>query len=571
MDTNRTRRPVPTAFARQVPPYDPGMDDEIELRLSANEGPVPDAFRTLTVSLGDGDVLRRYPKLAGFERRLAEEVGVAPERLLVTAGADDGIDRLCRGYLAADRNLVLPTPTFEMFERGALLVGAEVRSIPWVEGDFPERELLDRVDSDTGVIALVSPSNPGGRAVPLEVIRRIAETAPETLLVVDAAYEEFADRPVTGLLQDLPNVVVLRTLSKVWSLAGARVGYTVADPEVIDVLRRIAPPYTVSGLSLAYASAVLDRPDVRADYQRRVRHERAALVDLLADLGIPAERSQTNFVFFRTPEAARLRDGLGALGIGVRSWRADPELSDALRIGCPGSEDDFERLCTALRTVLRPEAVLLDMDGVLADVSRSYREAIRLTATAFGVTLTLEDIGRAKQGFAVNNDWKLTRQLLADRGIHVPLDEVTRRFEAFYQGEAGRPGLREEETLLCSSEWLRGLSRRLPVAVVTGRPREDARRFLDRFDLTDAVQALVCMEDAPAKPDPAPVRLALDQLGVTCAWMCGDTADDLHAARAAGVLPIGVGTGSTLLEVGAFRVVECVEQLDELMRGAPTS
>jgi HAD superfamily hydrolase (TIGR01549 family) len=122
----------------------------------------------------------------------------------------------------------------------------------------------------------------------------------------------------------------------------------------------------------------------------------------------------------------------------------------------------------------------------------------------------------------------------------VTLDAATERFEALYQGTTEAPGLKEAERALVDNDSWRRWAKELPLAVVTGRPRSDAVEFLSRFDLLGEVTALVTKDDAPLKPDPAPVRLALEKLGVSRAWMLGDTPDDLAAARAAGVVPIGV-------------------------------
>ena len=558
--------PEPAPFARQVPPYDPGMDRLLDLRLSANEGPVPEAFSASPFHGLPADALRRYPDGRALEARLADRAGIPRERVILTAGADDAIDRACRAYLAVGRSLVLPVPTFEMYARGARLVGAEVRGVPWeADAAFPLEELQARIDSSTGMIVVVTPDNPSGRPVPLEAIRDLARGAPHALVLVDAAYEEFAEAPVSHALADLANVLVVRTLSKAWSGAGLRIGFAIGHPEVLGWLRRVAPPYTVAGPSQWLASACLDHPGIASEYVARARAEREALRRLLAEVDVEAGPTQTNFVLGRTPRARELADGLAALGIQVRTWRNDPVLRDAVRISCPGTVEDYERLERGVRTVLQPQAILLDMDGVLANVEASYRVAIQRAAAEFGAEVTLEEIARAKRGQDVNNDWRLTQRLLADRSIHVGLDEVTEAFERAYQGHGGTPGLRERETPLCSADWLAGLAERLPLAVVTGRPRRDAERFLDRFGMRASVDVLVCMEDAPAKPDPAPVRLALDRLGVDHAWMVGDTPDDILAARGAGVLPVGVGEPGTLDDAGAWRTLPRVTDLDGLL------
>ena len=223
---------------------------------------------------------------------------------------------------------------------------------------------------------------------------------------------------------------------------------------------------------------------------------------------------------------------------------------------------------------MNPEAILFDLDGVLADVSASYRMSIIETAKSFGVSITVDDISAIKARGNANNDWQVTQRLLLDHGLALSLAEVIGRFESLYQGTETEPGLRATETLLVERPWLELLGRRYSLAVVTGRPRRDAERFLHDNGIRDLFAALVCMEDAELKPSPMPVRLALGHLGVTRAWMLGDTPDDLVAARAAGVVPVGVAppgerlesAKTTLIEAGAACVLEKTEQLMEKLK-----
>ena len=172
-----------------------------------------------------------------------------------------------------------------------------------------------------------------------------------------------------------------------------------------------------------------------------------------------------------------------------------------------------------------------------------------------------------------SNDWILTRRLLADRGVSASVAEVTARFQATYLGTQATPGLREREQLLGSRDLLAKLSARLPTAIVTGRPRDEARWFVERAEIAESFKTLVCMEDAAAKPDPAPVRLAMQRLGAQRAWMLGNTPDDVRAALGAGALPLGIvapgddvpATTAALLDAGAARVLRDVTELLELM------
>ena len=195
--------------------------------------------------------------------------------------------------------------------------------------------------------------------------------------------------------------------------------------------------------------------------------------------------------------------------------------------------------------------ILFDMDGVLADVSMSYRVAVVETAKLYGINVTQDDIVAAKSTGSMNNDWVLTHYLITNGlGNSAPppsLDEVTTKFQLLYQGDGkGTPGLRDKETLIVSIGLIEELKRRCSkgIAVVTGRPREEALYFLELHGLTDLFATVVTMDDAPDKPDPAPVKLALERLGASPgeAMMVGDTPSDVIAAKRAGVQGFGVLT-----------------------------
>ena len=265
---------------------------------------------------------------------------------------------------------------------------------------------------------------------------------------------------------------------------------------------------------------------------------------------------------------------MAGLGIGIRAWPNHPQLDNGIRVSCPTSRTDTDRVCFAIQTIAKPQALLFDMDGVIADVSKSYRQAIIQTAQYFGVRITAQDIERIKAMGNANNDWVVTQRLIEEQNIDVPLKEVTRIFEQQYQGNDTAEGLYKKEQLIGDRNVLYTLQKQYKLAIVTGRPRNDAQRFLKDFALTDLFDTVICMEDAPLKPNPEPVQKALSELGVTRAWMIGDTPDDIIAARSSRVVPIGVippGVNPnpltlTLLKAGAAIVLNRWDDIMERLQ-----
>ena len=273
--------------------------------------------------------------------------------MLVTAGADDALDRAIRAVSAPGRQAILTRPSFSMLPRYARLAGAGVLELDWWSGPWPVDEALRHASDDTAVVTVVSPNNPTGGVISADDLERLADALPHALVLLDHAYVEFADHDLTELALSRPNVLVFRTLSKAWGGAGLRLGYAVGDARVISWMRSVGQPYSVSAPSLAALVALLERsPEPPAARITAVRSERSALTRLVTDLGCEALPSEGNFVLVRPPDAARLHRSLAALGIGVRRFGSEP-LTAWLRITVPGVDDAFGRLTDGLRTAPR--------------------------------------------------------------------------------------------------------------------------------------------------------------------------------------------------------------------------
>lgn len=341
--------PRPSGRLDALRPYEPpAVGGSVDLRLDANEGPLPGDDLVRALQSVTPEQLRRYPDATSLERRLAERHAVDPARVVVTTGGDDAIDRLCRAVLDPGREAILHMPTFVMIPRGVRLAGATPVEIPWLRGPFPRGAVVGAVTPRTAMVALVTPNNPTGAVIEAADILAVADAAPHAVVLVDLAYVEFADADPTPALLERTNVVLVRTFSKARGLAGMRVGYAIAPPMIARWLRTTGSPYPVSAVSLALAGASLEDEARLAGTAARVRAERGELFDLLKTLGLDPLPSEGNFVTVPVDDGEALRLALGGRGVAVRSLAA----SALLRITLPGNDAGFARLVDALAQAL---------------------------------------------------------------------------------------------------------------------------------------------------------------------------------------------------------------------------
>lgn len=305
--------------------------------LDANENPLtPHA---------DAPRLNRYPEPqpAALVARLASLYGVTPERVLVTRGSDEGIDLLLRAFCRAGQDAILTTPpTYGMYAVSAAIQGARVVTVPLDRArDFAldADALLRTITPEVKLVFLCSPNNPTGRALDRDAILKVVSfLARLAVVVVDEAYAEFATTP--SLAADLaahPNLVVLRTLSKAYGLAGARVGVTLACPELIAVLRKIIAPYPVPVPVLRAALEALTG-DAIASARRSAQQlvaERRRVAAALAALPVVQHvwPSDANFLLVEVTDAARVMAAGRAAGVIWRDRSKDVPNTVRLTIG----------------------------------------------------------------------------------------------------------------------------------------------------------------------------------------------------------------------------------------------
>lgn len=290
--------------------------------------------------------LNRYPDGSNTALRTAitRVQGIAPEECAVGNGSDELIDLLFRVFCVPGDNVVVPVPTYGAYARTAAIQDVTVRAIPTVDWQ-PDVAAINRaIDDRSKIIWLCSPNNPTGNRVDDAIVLALLKS--DRLVVVDEAYADFSNAASwVGRIRDFENLVVVRTLSKAYALAGARVGYACARAEIIDLLQKIQLPYNLNTLTTQAALRSLDRRDVVAETAARIIAERERVADALANLPDVEHvfPSETNFILFRIRDADRVFTRLVDSGIIVRSRTREPMLENCLRvtIGTPQQNDAF--------------------------------------------------------------------------------------------------------------------------------------------------------------------------------------------------------------------------------------
>jgi histidinol-phosphate aminotransferase len=330
-----------------VPGEQPGPGRRV-IKLNTNENPYPPSPRVVEALVRAADeTVRLYPdpEARALRTRAAEVYGVPPDHILAGNGSDELIALVLRATVDAGARVAFPVPTYSLYETLVAVQGGEAVCVP-----FPENFTLPPgvAAARARVTFLCNPNSPSGTLVPLGGVEALAR-AVAGVLVVDEAYVDFARESALGLVGRLPNVIVLRTFSKSFSLAGLRVGLAFGHPDLLAGLRTVKDSYNLSRMAQAAALAALDDPAWMKANVERIRATRARLTEALDRLGFRVPPSEANFVLARRPgtDLGALARALSARDILVRHFTTHG-LEDAVRITV-GTDAEIDTLLTALR------------------------------------------------------------------------------------------------------------------------------------------------------------------------------------------------------------------------------
>ena len=330
------------------------------LRLHQNENTAGCSPRVIeALAALRPDQVGMYPPYAGAAAKVAAYLGVTPDRVALTNGLDEGIMALSISCLRAApggcvAEAVLPEPAFEIFRLDTAVAGGRlVQVMPNVDFVFPLDEVLGAINAHTRVIFLTNPNNPTGVEMPLEAVRQIARRAPaDAIVFLDEAYAEFSGVTFIPELGSFPNVVIGRTFSKAFGLAGIRIGCLVGDPSTLARITPAVPFYSVNIAAVVAVQAALDDRPYLVEYVRQTAESKRLVYAACERLRLKYWRSSANFVLVRVGErVAEVVAGVRARGIFIRDRSTEPGCDGCVRMTA-GLIDDTTRCIAAIEEVL---------------------------------------------------------------------------------------------------------------------------------------------------------------------------------------------------------------------------
>lgn len=349
-------KPALEALEAYRPPLE-GRNAEDLLLLDFNESTIPPGPEVLEAVLRfvrEGRV-RTYPAYGDFAEELAAHAGVSKAQVLCTNGADGAIQLLAMGLLSPGDALVMARPGFPIFRSCALAMGVELRSPRYEppQMHFPIQAIHAAVDAHVRMIVVISPNNPTGTSASIDQVERLLLDFPETFVVVDEVYHEFAAQSFVPLLSRHENLIVLRSFSKALGLAGLRLGYLIAQPQLVESLSRLRIPYDVNALAVVAARAQLRNPQRWQAYVREVMQQAKPLVERFFDTNsVSYVPSKANFILVWSHDPEQVYTSLRRQGILIRP--KPDALSNAFRVSI-GTANEMRRFIQAYTCCLQEQ------------------------------------------------------------------------------------------------------------------------------------------------------------------------------------------------------------------------
>jgi len=552
IDMIQPRRAV-AALSQYTPPLE-GRRGKI--RLDFNENTVGDVMLTA------------YPEYDAFIAKLAKHYNLPPDEVLITNGSDEALFVISFTLIEPNEDVAICSrPAFPLIPHYLKLVQGKLTEIPMTDDmQFDLSEIEKALEKNPKLAIFASPDNPTGASISTEVVQRWCQLYPKTMFVIDEAYYEYAPNSAESLLGQFDNLMITRTFSKAWGLAGLRLGVVLGPKRWIEYMKRVRSPYSVNTMALEKATELLPNyAQVLADAKDTMKRKERVIAKV-QEMGYRVIPGNGNFFLMAVGVGSNAFCKFSSeRGVLVRDRSSMFKLWGFVRVSI-GTDAELDKFIACVEEFRQQFVLMFDMDGTLIDTSKSFDETIFKLASEYSdKPVSAEELKTLRGEGGFNDDWDATVELLKRRGVEETYKEIAQKALPIYLELA-----KQHETWLSDPQILDALKKRYRLAVVTGRCRAEydsiwGEQFKPYFE------AIFCQDDiANAKGKPAPDLLvgALKALKASDGVYVGNSVDDMQAAKATGIARIAVTTThgrDVLVPAGAEYVCDSLEELGGLL------
>ncbi len=557
---------TPRVTVSNLPPYKRPQEGRFNFaRLDFNENTKGFADVFNCPDLPD-ELFNTYPEYDEINAKIAAYYSVKPESVLLTNGSDEGISVISASFIEAGNDrAIISDPCFVIIPHSLRLAGAKISAVKvMADLTFDIDGIENELRKGAKIAFFASPENPTGALLEVSRVESWCKAYPETLFVIDEAYGEYAQASCLSLINKFDNLLVLKTFSKAWGMAGLRLGIVFGKPELIEVLERVKLPFSVNAAAVWMAQKLLDNATrVKAE----VKDSLIRLDNLATEIehrGYKVTRGASNSILINMGFLAkRFTEYCRSKSVLVRDRS---EVIDGMVRVSTGTQFENDKFLSVLDQFSKSFGIIFDLDDTVVDTSKSFAKVVeKLVENYTGIPLKEGELSALKAEGGYNDDWIATQELIFRRGYEADIEDIVLTAIPMYKEIA-----MDKEELICDLAVLESLRKRHRIFVVTGRCRVEydpvwASRLDSVFD------QIYCMGDRPhlqAKPSGDYLEACMKENNLTDAIYIGNSVDDVAAAHSIKIEAFGVSTtlsAEQLTASGASRVLESVDELKELL------
>jgi histidinol-phosphate aminotransferase len=274
------------------------------LRLDKNENPggLPEEFIQEVLSEINSEFISSYPEYGKVKEKIANHIGLKPVNISLSNGSDSSIKNIFETYISNNDNILVTDPTFAMYPIYSKIFNAQTISIPYQSLDiFPKEDFLEALDEDVKISVIVNPNNPTGSSVDISFIEEAVKKAQQyhSIVIVDEAYHYYYPETAMSLIHDYNNLIVLRSFSKMFSMASLRLGYAAANEQIVNHLQKVKPTFEVNSVAALFGAKILEREEIIDELIIEESEGKRVLAEKLREENIECKIGKANFILIK--------------------------------------------------------------------------------------------------------------------------------------------------------------------------------------------------------------------------------------------------------------------------------